>query len=410
MEKLKKRYGFLPQISGLTLATVAGQAVGMANLTVVVRLFTQEDIGLYSTFLSYCGIIVAVNLLSWHLALPIAESADFVPVLYGLALLNLFWLAAVVGVFTLFKYPYPLPLALQAFSQGVINVAQQTNVRNQDFVKIALSRLLPGVVFSMCVAGFYYSQVYSVDALIWSQMASLASVALVYGGVTFWRVEWTRCTPRAVLQALGRYRKFAFFSLPSAVSTGLAFNLPVILIEGSFGAAMAAQFSVVQRYCYAPINLITMSVQQVYHSKLAHIVRHDGTDGHAFFFRIRNVLLPVGGAVGLGIALFFPSAIDAVLGGGWEVAGGLARIMSPVFALMVLVAPLSVAFYVLEKQEVDTYFQLAALAVVLATFGYGIYMDDLTLAVVTFSLLSSLRYGLQYFWVRRLTLNGLRTA
>lgn len=384
--------GLLKNVSQLTLATIAGQLLLALNLLLLAWLLSQEDVGVYSVFMSYAAMLATVSLLSYEVTLPNVDDDNlpaYLQALLGLVIAT----ACIVGIgFALSGYRYAELLAGQTFALGLIRLSEFVNVREGCFGLISFGRIAPHAGFLLLLGGYAgLPDSPQLGPVILGYVLVFVAVAVVYSFTSLRNKLHTMISWKACAQLLYARRRNPAFITPSELFNSMAYNLPVILIDRFFGAEIAAQYNIMLRFGFGPVSILGNTVGSVFHSRLAGAVRA-GEGALGLYGRARNYLLPAALAVGLGVFFLYPPAIRFLLGQEWLMSAQFCQLMAPLFAAMVLVAPLSVTFYVLERQAYLFANQLAYLLIALLAFAFGIALDSIWLAVALFSILSIVRY------------------
>ncbi len=383
---------FLRNTGALGLASVIAQLLAVANLVLVARMYAQTDVGVFGVFLSYSALLTTAHLLSYELAIPNVAKEQVPALLQGLALILAIGVLLVCAAFLFAGYEHAWALGCQTAAIGMSRTAEMLNIRHGRFTLIALARVIPHGSFTLLLLASSFTGALTIGTAIGAHAAIFLLVGLFYMAVSVPPAVRHRAHWSDVKRLLADKRTNAFLVAPSEVLNSAAYNLPVILIEQYFGSAAAGQYSIVLRLCFGPLNIISATIGKVYHSELAAAVRSADASSYARFRMIRRHLTYLGAALFVCIVLAFPPLIELLLGKGWEQAGTFAQILSPLFAVMVMVSPLTVCFYVLELHGYLLLNQSAYLFISLASFGLGILLQSLELGVVLFSLLSVMRY------------------
>ena len=93
-----------------------------------------------------------------------------------------------------------------------------------------------------------------------------------------------------------------------------------------------------------------------------------------------------------------PFVIQKGLDGNWELAIDLIYIMSPAFAVMIFVSPLTVAFFVFKMGKIEMFGQAIWLMLILLSMGVGIYLNNIIVGISGFSLITIVRLLILYFY------------
>ena len=187
-------------------------------------------------------------------------------------------------------------------------------------------------------------------------------------------------------------------SLSDVLNTS-AYNLPTIIIESYFGPVFAAFYSTSLRICNVPITLIADSISKVYLGVITNEAQGNNSNKVSLqnFYKL-NIFMIVSAIVGFFmIILLLPPAVEIILGERWLEAAKMGQIMAPIFCLGYLTTPLSMVMYVLKKQMDVLKFQVSYFLISLTSFITGVVLNDIYIALILFSALSSIRYLYIYF-------------
>jgi len=377
---------------GLTFAALTGQLLGMGSLVLIGRTFSHADIGEYQVLVAYLGIMSTIHLLALPTLLPHLPEEEIPDLLRGLLILvACSSLLSGLGFF-MFGYRAAVPLGLLLGATGLMQISEMMNIREARFHLIAIARVAGSLFFLPAALGFWYFGNRDILQLIWAQVGVSTCVAALYSFSSLRPHIANTAGAARWLTELHRRRKTPLLILPSNVLSALAYNLPVVLIERFFGAAAAAQYGMVLRFCFGPVTLLGDSISKVLHQRLAGAVRNADRAAHTSFLRVRSTLSVVGVLAAVLMGASFPFLFGLLLGPGWEPAGEYSMVLSPVFGAMIAIAPLSVALLVFEAGRFLLAVQATHFAIAVASFGAGIWLNSLMAAVVIYSIAAFLRY------------------
>jgi O-antigen/teichoic acid export membrane protein len=148
------------------------------------------------------------------------------------------------------------------------------------------------------------------------------------------------------LALVRQYKKMPLLNLPNALIDGIRLNgIPLLIGMVALGAV--GQFNMAWRILQAPIGLINSAIAQVFYQKLARVRPGDmhplvrGT-------MIRSLLIAI---VPFGlIYLTAPWLFLFLLGPQWDMAGDIARALTPWLAMQLVTSPISTVFVVTGRQ------------------------------------------------------------
>ena len=389
----------------ITLAAIFGQLISVGNIFfITTQLFSQDVFGIYSVFLSYLMIFSTLSLLSYEKAVPNLNQEELKDLFFGM--LGILIITALVIFFItsyMFSYDFSYLLSIALISNGFFRMSGMINVRNKSIRQLIFPRIAPHLFVSLGLIYLYISTEYNrtVEDLILVYIIANIITTLLYFQITksfdFFKKKFSYSKSKNILfQEI----KFFFLITPSNILNRLSYNLPVILIEKYFGAGMAGQYSLVLRLGFSPLVTIGNSVNQIYHGKIAELYRTGGRGIYLLYQKTIKIMLAIGIIAFLGFLVLAPFVINFFFGENWNMAGLFIQIFSPFFGIMIIVAPITVAFLVLQDQRNEFINQLLFFLITLISFGIGVFINNLTIAIFLFSSLSFIRYVYMAFQLK----------
>ena len=150
--------GFVRSAAVLVGGTAFAQAIGLAALPVLTRLYSPEDFGILAVYTSILSIVGAIACLRFDIAVPISERDDEAINLLGVALLSAFGVALVSLVLVILfseqichalrlpvdgALPWLVPAGI--FCYGSYSCLQSWGVRRKRFGLISQTRLTQSI-------------------------------------------------------------------------------------------------------------------------------------------------------------------------------------------------------------------------------------------------------------------------
>ena len=83
--------------------------------------------------------------------------------------------------------------------------------------------------------------------------------------------------------------------------------------------------------------------------------------------------------------IYAPEIFILIFGKEWKTAGEYAQLLAPMFCLRFITSPLSSMFLIAEKQRLDLAWQLVLFSLVIGSFTYGYFNNDVTKTITAFS-------------------------
>jgi O-antigen/teichoic acid export membrane protein len=337
------------QILTAVSGTAFAQAINLAMIPIVMRIYGPEAFGVLGTFSSVSMVLIPVAALTWPMAIALPRQVSDAKALVRLSLMVALAIALALGVVLFFwgsaladltgfaiLAPYLMLLPLAMFSGAVLEITQQWLYREQRF------RLTAGgaTVHALCynsmrsLAGLVSASapvLVITTALYHTMYASVLLGAMGLGKGNGKSAGPPEAEPQVAEAALDdgqslikRYRDFPLFRAPQVLINALGYNMPTLVLAASFGAVPAGFFALCAQVLSMPTNLMGKSVGDVYYPRVIKAI-HAGE---------RLLPLLAKGVAGLGLIgilpfgalmIFGPQMFVLAFGAPWEQAGEFAR-------------------------------------------------------------------------------------
>lgn len=357
--RLVKKYPTLRHILVLVSGTAIAQMVALGASLITARLFTPEVFGQFAIYGSVTAILITVASLRLDMTIMLPKNDDDARRIAGVATMSNIVVAGmatvlafllhdvIVSVYGSSELASWMPLAgLTIFFVAQVNVLQYWFNRKTDYRTISLNRVHQMVGSAGGQVGFGVLGLRSLPGLIAGTLLGQA-----FAFVNLRRKSRDLLTPVAEetpsgMDLVRRYKKMPLLNLPNAVVDGIRLNgIPLLIGIVALGAV--GQFNMAWRILQAPIGLINSAIAQVFYQKLARV---QPGDMHRLvkWTMIRSLLIAI---VPFGlIYVTAPWLFLFLLGPQWDMAGGIARALTPWLAMQLVTSPISTVFVVTQRQ------------------------------------------------------------
>jgi O-antigen/teichoic acid export membrane protein len=404
-----RRFAAFSPVMRLIFGSAAGQAVVILVTPILTRVYDPNDFGVLAVVTAIAAMVGAVAGLRLDMAIPIdsddreAAGAGWASVLACLitavpftavSLLVYGWLANTSRLWT----PGILALtASSAFLIGTAAVATRWLGRRRDY------RGISGLVTSQ-------GWLQSANQLLLHSMPHGLLVGLPAGRLPslvflFWPKAKTRMSwPgwRRTWRALVRFRRFPLISSWGSLINAAGLQMPALLLAGLAGPAAAGTYMIAQRLLAAPTVLVAQAISEVNYSELSYSQR-ETMDRMAPVLkrtvaRLALFSVPLFGC----IAIAAPLLMEWALGEAWGEAGVFVSALALGTAAQFIVIPVSRTLLLLERQAMQTVWEVARLAAVACAF---LLMDvagaEPALSLFALSIVQVVAYGSLAFMIIR---------
>ena len=408
---------FLKNSSILIITTFLAQLITLGFSPLLGRLYSPEQVGVYSLCFSVVTIVGAVATLRYELSIVLPKDNEDAKVLFLSSLLiaiviTLLYLIIGSGVFLLNKdgffakmdYVSILLIAMGILLMGINQSMNYLCIRLKKFKLNGLARLLVSFTTALIIVflGYFWGGQYQflLIAFIISQFL---------GAVLYWI-----CLPKeffsevnifnkyeSIKTLLKKHRSFAFINTPHVLFDGVQENSVIFLFGYFFSAKVVGWYSFAYRLLKAPVGLVGNAFYNVFYQRMAE--KHSkGISIMSDVKRMYKTLLMFGLPCFLLAFFMIPFIFEFLFGSKWIEAGIIAQIMVPWLFLNFMASPVSSIVVILNKQKgaflftiVDFFFKVVAILI-------GKYFNSYKLALYIMTFGSSLVMVAGLIWYYRL--------
>jgi O-antigen/teichoic acid export membrane protein len=346
----------------LVSGAIIAQMISILLQPLLRRLFTAEDFGIYSVYLSLVGIIIVASSLRYDDAIVLPKSDKESVNLLGLSLIfnltiNLTILIIVLlsgeGIKAFLNLPENFPVSLLAIipigaflfsSYGSLNAWL---IRKKKYVAISVNKLVRRSTEGVSQVGLALLKI--PNGLIYSDLiGQVANVATVAVQTRSTGLNLRQISIPKLKYVLRKYSEFPKYNLIPALMSSSSYLLPVIFINKFFSPESAGFFDLSKLVLSIPLAFIASSLSSVLLQKVSEKYNRK----ESFINDLKPVIIMVGmiSLAEILLIMFFGEDIFKIaFGKQWIASGSISRIMVWSFAINFIVASLSNIFVAMRR-------------------------------------------------------------
>jgi O-antigen/teichoic acid export membrane protein len=354
------RPSFLSSVFTVAGGTAVAQAIALAALPFITRLYPPELYGGFVIFLAWGGFLLPVVCARFEVAIALPSSLRAASAVawgsLGIALGVSALCALAVAVAWALHPPARVAalalLPLYVLLGGALQVLGNWAARVHAYRRLSLSRIVQAATTALL--SLAWVPLWGAQAL-GLVVATLAGQLIALGVLTQGMKQTgfrRRAAPRQVWRLMRHFRRLTLFNVPHVLSDAAQGSGLPLLIAHFFGAPAAAYYAFSTRLLKAPLGLVSGAVSQVYYPRAASH-RHDDA-------RLRRDALRILAVSTTGVLLAWPllllvpdAAYAWAFGAAWAEVGQYLRALSPWILSAFVAAPLSVLYLVKERFGLD---------------------------------------------------------
>ena len=399
VKKLLNKIGrstFGKSVLMLAGGTAIAQFLSIATSPIISRLFTPDDFGVLSIYVSILSIVAVFATLRYEFAIPIAEDDKSAINVLALTLISVVAISAIsLVLFTLFSdgladllnaqqlKPYFWLISVGILASGTYTAFRYWAFRKKNFKTITRTTVNQSVA-------------HNVINIIWGLFIG-GPIGLIIGTIVgrsagIWTLSrdirrdgkehFDSVSLPEIRQLAKRYVKFPLFSSWAAILNSLGIQLPVLLLSWMYGTEVTGSFGFANRIVALPMTFIGVAVGEVFFSEASSIARTDPKRLLALSRKLNKKLILIGIVPFSVLAIFGPSLFSFVFGEAWREAGQYARVLSFMVFARFVTTPVSRVFNILEKQFLGLLLNGFRAGIVLFAFVIAIHLNLVPLIAV----------------------------
>lgn len=405
--KLKEklfRNSFLRHLSVLMAGTALSNLLIVLTTPILTRLYSPEDFGSLSIFLSILYTLTIIVSLRYETAIPLPEKDDDA---FHLLILSTV-IAVIMSVLTFgtvillyFTDLLHIPgieghiwlLSLSLLGIGLFQVLNCWAIRTEEFDSVSKAKVMmnSGQVGSQMVLGLLSPTVLS---LLLGEVAGRFSGVVAYlKTLKLTRLRSYPISMAKMKHVMKRYKSFPLVSSWSALLNNAGTQLPVFFLVAVFDTKTAGFFFLAQKILTVPEGLLGFSASQVYMSQAAQQARLSYREFRTFFWDIVKKMIIMGSVTIGAIALIAPPLIQIVFGDVWTDTGDFIQVLSIMYVMRIIVHPLVANFYVFEALKTQTVAEVIRFIMILLSLIPALqFAESPAIAILWISIGTSIGY------------------
>lgn len=393
---------FIKNIILLSSGSLFAQFINFVSAPFMTRLFSVDEIGLFTYIISIAYLFAPVICLRYESAIVLEEDENNVYALVKVCLTICVFLSAIIGgcYFLYFFYygrfdviGYVCVIAFLLIVSGISLVLNSYNTREQRYeilTKVPVYRALANMV-SMMFLGIY---THSANGLICSHTISQI-VGLWDQGKKLFRDRFIviGISLENMKDVVQKYKGFPLYSVPAIFFNNCAYLSMNFFIADLYGMKELAYYAVSYRILGVPLSVISYNIGNVFFERASKDYAETGSFSSIYqktFLLLCVLCVPVIG----GIYFIAPWFCELYFGQEWYIAGLYVQIMCIMYASRFIFAPLTAGIFVLKRNKVEMCCQLCFLLISL-----GIYFAAKLITMIdikTFLLIDSIGFAIVY--------------
>lgn len=393
---------FVRNVFAVATGIAAAQAISLAFMPFLTRLYGPEAFGALAAFTAILNIITPLATLGYANAIVMPKTQEGANAVARLSLVSAV-IASSVALIVIYAFQeqlaslaglssepnllYLIPTSLVLVA--LLSVANQAAIREGLFKAKSSSYVASTFIVNLGKLGAGYISATGITLIIFLIISNLINYTMLMARVpkvgAFDFRQWFGIS--GIRQAAFDYKDFAIYRMPQSVINAATLGLPVILLSNFFGSAAAGQYSLTVLVLGAPIMLLGQSVGEVFYPKITQAIINNEFSVKKILIKSTLILALCSLVIFLPVIFLGSIIFPLVFGEEWLRAGQYAQWIS-IWLIGVLASRTCIAAFPVLKLQRYLLIQ-EIISVILRTsalyIGFKYFESDL-LAIALFSL------------------------
>ena len=369
---------FLRAITTLASGSIVAQIITFATSPIMTRLYTTEEIGIYTLILTAVSMFGGVICGRYDMSIVYEEDEDnVIPIIKLSFIVCLLMSTAVSCGYGIYYWitgkdnnSYLSIIAftfILLFATGIVNILISYNNRNREyslmtsvFVIRTIAKNVTMVILGFLNAGTMGILFSEVIGQLFGMNGQARSLKPHLKDI--YRVSTKRMTDVAK-----KHHSQPLYSVPAIFANNFSYSSINLFIESLFGLSFLGYYSMSFRILGMPLSLISTNVSKVFFEEASR--EYNQTKQFKIAFRKTSLfLVAVAIPMVIGMIWLAPPLFGWFFGNGWEVSGKYVQILAPMFGVRFIVSALTPGMIICGKQKLELKIQLLFAVMSIAAF------------------------------------------
>lgn len=392
-----KNSSIVRNFTKLFSATILGQVITIVISPVLTRIYTPEDFGIYSLYLSITSILLVYTTGRYEYAFSTVKSEeDSINLLHLIIILSMLS-SLLIGLclmildslgINIFKekefFVTLIPLTLLVL--GVFQAVNYYLNRYKDFSAISKGRIVQSISNATISIIMGISSFQNIGLIIAHMSSFFINSFYNSRRNELWKkILYVKKYDFVNIKKIAvKYKEFPLLNSTSAFFDTIALQAPSLLIPYFFSPSILGLYSLTTKIAGLPISLISMAVAQVYLSELSEKERL-GINVAGIVYKAAKILALIG--LVPTIILFFigPVLFSFVFGEEWAASGEFLQLLVFSYYMKFIISPLSMLFFIKNKIKLLSYIQTTRVITTFTTLIFSaIVFDSITIFILSY--------------------------
>lgn len=373
---------FAKNVALIAGGTAFAQIIGVLLSPIVTRIYSPDEFGVLTIFISILGAISLMGSLSYESAIPIADDDIKAINIFSLSLIVLFLISILLSIIIfcggeyflqvlnateLINYKYFLIIGF--IMTGVYTILDSWSLRTKNYKVIAMTKYSQSIIgnvgkiilgmLRLGPSGLIFGQILGQSAgIIYMFRPILKNQKELLKSINMSSICWSA----------KRYVRFPKYSAPTILIISLSSQLPVYFLSAFYTSHTIGLYGLALTITFLPMSLIGKSVQDVFFGEAASLGKSNPEEIKKLSQSLLRKLLVIGAVPMVILSFLGPKLFSFIFGDNWIDAGTIASILTIYAYTHFIFHPISTVFSIFEEQHLQLYLNLAKIVLIIIVF------------------------------------------
>jgi len=357
-----KRSSFIKNLSKLIFGSVFAQIITLISTVFIVRLFTAEAIGEYAIVIALTQIVSVFLSLKYELSI-MNSGNDKEAYATTIAIFAVVFILSLVGMgaFLLISPNFELPeylvqnkyvIFLIFTISTLVNVLSKHLNRLKLYSVLSLKPVLQSVIINVSQISFGAMTVFSDSrGLMYGYLLGSICSFSFFSFYMFHqnKKHLTNIKLSELIRLLLKFRNFPLYNIPNGLLSKATAELPIFLLNLTFGTQVVGYFSLTRRVLSQPIKTVSSNIGLIFHQKVGEFFHGRSRGLKRLTFKTIFLLIAIVIPFAIIILVFGKDIFQVLFGEVWITSAEYAVYLLPLIVCRFVTSPIASIYLVSNR-------------------------------------------------------------
>ncbi|MDA9358856.1 oligosaccharide flippase family protein [Flavobacteriaceae bacterium] len=395
---------YFKNITTLFKGSSISQLMPILASPLLTKIYTPDEFGEFSKFLSLVLILVPLGTLKYDQALLLPRDQKGLERLVSLIILTLIGVTTSLTVilflnfhFDFYKLDFWILVPVVFLAINLNLVIEQIAVRLTMFVKTSISISLRSALNVIFQISLGFNKLGVIGLIISNIIGALASFLFILKSLKQKLFHINLLKINDLKNIAKKYIRFPIYILPSEIFASVSNNFLPIILASKFSLENVGYFYLTTKIIGLPTTIVGRSISQVFYSKISENYRTNKKSLNLnllknTFFKLVIFLVPIAGL----LYIMIDFVIVTIFGEDWISTSVFLKILAPFYFIKLVSSSFSSVLIIYKKQRIELATNILLFALTILTF---IFSNSFEMFLSFYSLaLSGVYISLMFFY------------